>query len=246
MARMMQGQSKVRLPFLTPVDLKSGFALETVLGELLAKDRVGLADCFQSVACDRAGAAYAETRARERLTVNHACGKTELSADHTDFVLEEDLDGLYELETGSDIFRKTACVVVCLDAGFALENVGPDGSLCQELHAVELSRLVSEYVDELLADDMSLLFGIRDACELVKETVNRVDIDEVCVHLVAEYSDDLLGLALSEEAVVYVYGNQLLADCRARAGVVILSMFSGLLSVIDPSCYRIHLFMNNH
>ena len=103
--------------------------------------------------------------------------------------------------------------MVRLDAGFALENVGPDGSLCQELHAVELSGFVSEYVDELLADDVSLLFGIRNACEFVKETVYRVDIDEVRVHLVAENSDDLLGLAFAKKAVVYVNGNQLFADC---------------------------------
>ena len=149
------------------------FALEAVLGKLFAKDRVGFANCFESVAGDRAGAAYAEAGAREGLAVNHAGGKAELSADHTDFVLKEDLDGLYQLKSGSDIFRKAACVVVRLDAGFALENVGPDGSLCQELHAVELSGLVSEYVDELLADDVSLLFGIGDASEFVKETVYR-------------------------------------------------------------------------
>ena len=226
MARMMQGQSKVRLPFLTALAvLDAGglevrndgevlpyFALEAVLGELFAEDRVGFADCFESVAGDRAGAANAETRTRERLAVNHACGKAELSADHTDFVLEEDLDGLNELETGSDVFRKAACVVVRLDAGFALEDVGPDGSLCQELHAVKFSRFVSKYVDELLADDVSLLFGIRDACELVQETVYCVDINKVCVHLIAENLDDLLGLAFAKEAVVDMNGNELSAD----------------------------------
>ena len=60
---------------------------------------------------------------------------------------------------------------------------------------------------------MSLLFGIGDACELVKEAVHCIDINEVCVHLVAENLDDLLGLALAKEAVVDVNGNELLADC---------------------------------
>ena len=103
--------------------------------------------------------------------------------------------------------------MVRLDAGFALENVGPDGSLCKELHAVELSGFVSKYVDELFADDVSLLFGVGDTCEFVKEAVYCVDIDEVRVHLVAENSDDLLGLAFAKKAVVNVNGNQLLADC---------------------------------
>ena len=219
MARMMQGQSKVRLPFLTPVDLKSGTTVKychTLPSRpFLANSSRRIASdsrCFESVAGDRAGAAYAEAGTREGLAVNHACGKAELSADHTDFVLEEDLDGLYQLKSGSDVFRKAACVVVRLDAGFALENVGPDGSLCQELHAVELSGFVSKYVDELLADDVSLLFGIRDACELVQETVYCVDINKVCVHLIAENLDDLLGLAFAKEAVVDMNGNELSAD----------------------------------
>ena len=103
--------------------------------------------------------------------------------------------------------------MVRLDAGFTLEDVRPDGSLCKELHAVKLSCFVCEYVDELFADDVSLLLGVRNACQLIQETVYCVDIDEICVHLIAEYLDDLFRLALAKKAVVYVNGNQLLADC---------------------------------
>ncbi len=108
--------------------------------------------------------------------------------------------------------------MVCLDAGFALQDVRPDGALCQELDAVKLSCLVGKYVDELLADDVSLLLRIRNTCQLVEETVNRVYIDEVSVHLVAENLDDLLGLALAKEAMVYVNRNQLLADSFDQQG----------------------------
>ena len=60
---------------------------------------------------------------------------------------------------------------------------------------------------------MALLLGIGHARELVEEAVDRVHIDEVRVHLIAEHLDDLLGLALSEQSVIDVNGDQLLADC---------------------------------
>ena len=191
-------------------------ALEAVLCKLLAENGVGLADCFETVAGDSAGAADAQAGAGEGLTVNHACGKTEGSADFADLVLEEGQDGLYQLEL--QILRKAACVVVRLDTCLALKNVGPDGALCQELNAVKLSGFLSEDFDELAADDVSLLLGIGDACQLVQETIGRIHVDEVGVHLIAEDFDDLLGLSLAEQSVVDMYTNEILADCLDQEG----------------------------
>ena len=59
---------------------------------------------------------------------------------------------------------------------------------------------------------MALGLGIGDARQQVEEPVGRVDIDEVCIHLVAENLDDLLGFAFAHEAVVHVHAHELLAD----------------------------------
>ena len=124
-------------------------ALQTRLGELFAQDRVGLSDRFETVSCDRAGAADTKTRARERLAFYHVLRQTERLADHADFVLEQDADRLDQLKV--EIFRQTARIVVRLDAGFALENIRPDGALRQEFDAVQLARFLGKDFDELAA-----------------------------------------------------------------------------------------------
>ena len=187
-------------------------ALEARLGELLAQDRVALAHRLEAVARDRAGAAHAEAGAGERLAVDHRGGEAERAADLADLVLEEDLDGLDELEARRDVRRQAAGVVVRLDAGLALEDVRPDRALREERDAVEFAGLLGEDVDELLADDVALLLGVGDAGELVEEAVDGVDVDQVCGHLVAEDLDDLLWLSFAEESVVDVYADELLAD----------------------------------
>ena len=180
-----------------------------VLLELFAQDRVGFAHGFEAVAGDRAGAADAETGAGERLTVDHAGGKTEFTADAADLVLVEELDRLDQLEL--QICGKTADVVVRLHAD-ALEDIGVDGALSQELDPFLFSRLFLEDANELGADDLALLFGIADARQFVKETVDGVDVHQVGVELVAENADHLFGFALAEQTVVDVDADQVLAD----------------------------------
>ena len=102
--------------------------------------------------------------------------------------------------------------MVGLDALFALQNVRPDGALGQELNAVQLPGFLGEDLDKFAADDFSLLLGLADACQLVKEPVGGIHIDQIGVHLVAEDLNNLLGLTLAQQTVVYVDANQLLAN----------------------------------
>ena len=94
----------------------------------------------------------------------------------------------------------------------AFKNVGINRTLCKEVNAVELSCFFNENVYKLVADNFSLCFGVLNTCEFIEETVDSININEVCVHLVLKYSDNLFGLALTEKSVVYVYANKLLAD----------------------------------
>ena len=138
-------------------------ACEARLFELFTKDGIRLSDCFESVSGDCAGASYAESGTRERLTVDHLVGKAQSGTDYTDLVLVEILDGFYELEI--EFRRKTADVVVSLDTLLTLEDVRIDGALCEECNAVELCRFFSKDLDELFADDVALLLGIRNSCK---------------------------------------------------------------------------------
>ena len=62
-------------------------ALKAGLGELLAKDGVGLADGLQPVAGDGAYAAHAQSGTGERLPVYHVVRKAEGLSYHADLVL---------------------------------------------------------------------------------------------------------------------------------------------------------------
>jgi hypothetical protein len=59
---------------------------------------------------------------------------------------------------------------------------------------------------------VSLLFGISYACNLIKESVNCVYIDQIRIHFIAEYLDDLFRFTLSQESMVYMNTYQLLSD----------------------------------
>ena len=102
--------------------------LQVVLQELLAQDGVALADGFQAVPGDGAQAADSQAGAGEGLAVYHAEGQAQGHADDTHFILEEELQGLDELEV--QVLGQAAHVVVRLD-GAAFQDIGIDGALRQ-------------------------------------------------------------------------------------------------------------------
>ena len=138
-------------------------ACKAGLFEFFSEDGVRFPDCFKSVSCDGAGASYSQAGTREGLTEYHFVGETQCGTYYTDLVLVEILNGFNELEI--EFRRKTANIVVSLDALFALENIRIDGALCEECDAVELCSFFSKDLDEFFADDVALLLGIRYACE---------------------------------------------------------------------------------
>ncbi len=224
-------------------------ALKACLGELLAEDRVGFADCLEAVTRDRAYAADSQAGAGERLSVDHIVRKAERFSDYADFVLVEELYGLYELEV-LHVFGEAADVVVGLYAVFGFENVRIYGALAEEPDAGKLAGFLSENVDEDAADYLALGLRVGNACESVKETVYRVDIYQVEVKLLAEHLADLLGLSLAEKAVVYMHAGEALADRlgnerRAYGRVYAAGKGQQNLSVrTDLFVYSLQLFIN--
>ena len=95
----------------------------------------------------------------------------------------------------------------------ALQNVGINGALGKKFNALQLSCLLLEHADELGADDLALLLRLSHVLQLIQEAVNRIYIDQVGIHLIAEYLYHLLRLALAQKTVIYVNANQLLSNC---------------------------------
>ena len=189
---------------------------QAALVELLTQDGIGLTQGLQTVTGDGTQAADTQAGAGEGLTVDHGVGQAQSLADHTDLVLEQQLDGLHQLEV--QILGQTAHVVVGLDGLLALggllglQNVGVDGTLGQEGDALQLPGLVGEDGDELLADDLTLALGVGHAGQQAQEMVGGIDIDQIGVQAVLKHLDDTLGLVLAHEAMVDVDADELLAD----------------------------------
>ncbi|KAF5028419.1 hypothetical protein DSECCO2_659210 [anaerobic digester metagenome] len=125
------------------------------------------------------------------------------------FVLEEKLYRFHKFKL--EIFRKTSYVVVGLYTD-TFKNIGIDGALCQVRDAIKFSGFFFKYLDKLCTDNLSLLLGIADSSQFIKEAVNGINIDEVCIHLIFENSDYLFRFTLSQEAMIDMDTYKLFAD----------------------------------
>ena len=186
---------------------------------LVAEDEVRLAEDVELLLRELADAADREAGSRERLAHDHLLGEAEKLADLADLVLVEVLDGLDEaLE--ENVLGKAADVVVGLhrlvaaDARF--DDVGVDRALAEELDVavllLEVARSVGEDLDELAADDLALLLGVRFALRLVEEALLAVERDEVDAELALEDLLDHLAFVEAHAAVVDEDADELLAD----------------------------------
>jgi len=94
----------------------------------------------------------------------------------------------------------------------ALDHVGIERALGEEVGAAELSRLGLEHVDEQPADRLALELGVGNAVERVKERVRRVGMDERDVVVLAEHLGDLGRLVQAHQAMIDQDAGELVAD----------------------------------
>ena len=194
------------------------------LAYFLAPDGVGILDDSDLFGGHIADDADGQARAGEWLTGDQVLGQAQLAASLTDLVLEQvaqRLDNLLEVH----IIRQAADVVVALDgralaAEAALDHVGIDGALGQEVHGADLLGFILEHADELLADDLALALRGALPCQLLVEAVAGIDADKVDVKLAAfaEHLADLFALVLAQQAVVNEHAGQLLTDGLGQHG----------------------------
>src|SRR5699024_5940076 len=134
-----------------------------------------------------------QARAGERLARDQILRQAQLAPGLAHFVLEQvaqRLDDLFAI----DVVGQAADVVVALDgrglaAKAALDDVGVDRALGQEVHRTDLFGFVLKDADELLADDLALAFGRFDAGQFAVKAFAGIDADKVDVELAALAKD---------------------------------------------------------
>ena len=133
------------------------------------------------------------------MTIHQVVRQAEGATQGSHLVLEQQTQRLDQLEVHS--LRQATDVVVGLDhlrpvpGRGALDHVGIEGALGQELHRTVPARFLLEHRDELGPDDPPLALGVRHAGEPVEEARPRVLHGELEPALLAQLARDLFGLA---------------------------------------------------
>ena len=171
--------------------------VEPGLPDLVEIDGVGLAQDGELLLGDLAGNADGKAGAREGMAVDEGVRQAELAAERAHLVLEQLAQRLDQLELHA--LGQAADIVMRLDGGrraagrrHALDHVGIERALRQEIDLADLLGLLVEHVDEQLADGLALGLGIGDAGERGEEARAGIDRDQRDVVVAAEELDDLL------------------------------------------------------
>ena len=106
-------------------------------GQLLADNRISLAERRQTVRSNLSDNANAQSRARERLAGHNSAGQTELATHSTDLVLEQQTQRLYQRKF--NVVGQTSHIVVALDIRRAATPAG--------LHHVRVQRTLHEEIN---------------------------------------------------------------------------------------------------
>ena len=133
---------------------------------------------------------HAQARAGERLAPDDLVGQAELGAEPADLVLEQAAQRLDQLQR--HVLGQPADVVVALDhrrravAAAALDDVGVQRALHEELGVGQTAGVLLEDAHEQLADDLALQLRLGDPGEAVEVAVAGVDVDQLQAEVAAD------------------------------------------------------------
>ena len=159
-------QHNSRLPYLV---------VEVGLVEHVDEDLVGLLEHGDLLGRDLAQNTYSETRAGEGVAAYEQRADAERTAHAAHLILEEQAQGLDDLQV--HVFGQAAHVVVRLDLGGGavdrsrLHDVGIYRPLSQPLDILYALGLLVEYLDEVAAYDLAFLLGVGHARQIAQKTV---------------------------------------------------------------------------
>ena len=197
-------------------------AFEASLGDLGAEDGIGLLKQGHLGGGDFADDADGQAWTGEGLAPDQCLGEAQLRSERANFVLEQVAQGFDELEL--QVVGQAADVVVALDDSggavdaAALDDVGVDGSLGEEVGVGDAGGLALEDTDEAFANDAALGFRIGEAAEGGKEIGGGVDGDELQVEAFSERGFDFGRFVGSQEAGVDKDGGEPAADGAGYEG----------------------------
>ncbi len=185
--------------------------------DLVDQDFVGGSEDFETFGRDFAQDADAQAGAGEGVTPDDVFGQAQVLADDADLVFEEVAERLHQLE--AELGGQAADVVMELDVGggiavlvAGLDDVRVERALGEEFGVGDLAGLRFEGLDELGADDLTLLLRVGHAGEGREELAGPIDDAQVNVEVIPEGRDDALPLIAAEQAVIDEDADELVAD----------------------------------
>ncbi len=161
---------------------------------------------------DVAEYAHGQTGTREGMACYQVLRHAELTSYGAYLVLEEQTQGLAELEV--HLFRQAAYVVVALDGGAgygkALNAVRVYGALAEPFHIGEFVGFFIEHFDKSATYDFAFLFGVGHSGKFTEELFRCVNANHVQTEALI-VGQHVLELVLTEHSVVHEYAGQVLA-----------------------------------
>ena len=158
-----------------------------------------------------------EARTREGMAGDEMLRHTELTTHTTHLVFEQPLQRLAELQ--AHLLRQATNVVVTLNDLTRdvqrLDTIGIDCTLRQPLGIGDLLRLGIEHLNEIAADDLTLLLRIGDTSQVSEELLAGIDSDHVeTQHLIVVHH--LTELVLTEHTVIDEDTGEAVADSSVQ------------------------------
>ena len=143
--------------------------------------------------------------------------QAEFAAKIADLVLEQLAQRLDQLHVHP--LGQAADIVVRLDGdarsagkGHALDHIGIERALCQEIRAADPGGFLVEHLDKFAADKLALLLRVGLASQPLHKARLGIDHHQRDIIMVAEQSLDLLALVQPQQAMVDKDAGQLVAD----------------------------------
>ena len=180
------------------------FFIQTSLLDLFTQDRVTFPHDFQLFRRDLAQDPNPQTRTWEWLTPNQIMRNTKLFAQFTSLILKQAAQWLDQLK--AELLWQAADIMMRLDGlrrvGPGFDNVGVERTLGQVFGILHLLGFFVKDFHEFLANDLPLLFWIRNALQLAQETISGINLDDFNTQVAAQGVHYLISLVLAQQAVI--------------------------------------------
>ena len=180
-------------------------SIQAGLCNFVAENRVGVLQGCHFFRGYFAENTDAKPRTRERLAPNEIGRDAEFFANRADFIFKQITQRLDDAGE-ANIFRQAANVVVALNDGriarAAFDNIRVNGPLAEELYAAKFFGFRFKRTDKAFADNLALLFGIRNALELFQKLRAGVHADQVHIELLAENTLHFVPFVFAQHAVI--------------------------------------------